>query len=86
MDYYSIMLVGWDYSQPNKVKQFKDNGFLTPCDVKEVVYKCGSLYPFITTKKKAVAYANGLKKEFPFVSFSLMKGETFGEMELIQSF
>lgn len=52
----------------------------------EVVAKCGSLYPFITTKSKAIAYAKKVKAEFPNVHFELTEGGTWGNLELVQAF
>ena len=52
----------------------------------EVVEKCGSLFPFITTKSGAIKYAKAIKRQFPNVRFELTKGEHWGELELIQEF
>lgn len=47
---------------------------------------CGSLYPFITTKTNAVKYAKSVKRKFPYVTFGLFEGETFGSQVLVQEF
>ena len=52
----------------------------------EVVAKCGSLFPFITSKTNAIKYAKSVKRQFPNVHFELTKGATWGEMELVQEF
>ena len=51
-----------------------------------VIEKCGSLFPFITTKSKAIAYAKQVKKQFPNVEFELTEGNTWGSQVLIQTF
>lgn len=58
----------------------------TECMDNNVVAKCGSLFPFITTKTGAIRYAKSVKKEFPNVHFVLTKGETWGNQEIVQEF
>ena len=52
----------------------------------EVVQKCGSLFPFITTKTSAIAYAKSVKNQFPNVHFELTEGTTWGEQVLVKEF
>ena len=52
----------------------------------ELVSKCGSLFPFITSLSKAKAYARKVKKQFPNATLQLFEGETWGELELIETF
>lgn len=66
MQYYSVMPQDWDYFHKKEIKELSAKGCYAPCQVKEVVEHCGSLFPFIT--------------------FDLMEGKTWGEMELVQSF
>lgn len=53
---------------------------------KEVISKCGNLFPYITTKKDAIEYANGVKKLFPDVTFQLTEGDTWGNQTLVKEF
>ena len=76
----------WDYKHSKEIKEFNDKGLWTPNDIQEVVYNCGSLFPFITKQTNAIAYARGIKKKFPFVKFALMEGKTYGELELVKEF
>lgn len=86
MQHYSVMPSDWDYTHNDKIKELSQQGCYAPCQVKEVVERCGSLFPFITTKSNAIKYVEDLKVKFPFITFDLMVGKTWGEMELIQSF
>lgn len=86
MKHYSVMPQDWDYSHKKEIKEFSAKGCYTPCMVEEVVEHCGSLFPFITTKSNAIKYVKDLKAKFPFITFDLMEGKTWGEMELVQSF
>ena len=86
MKHYSVIPQDWDYAHERKIKELGAKGFYTPFQVEEAVERCGSLFPFVTTKSGAIEYARKLKKEFPFILFGLMEGKTVGEMELIQSF
>jgi len=52
-------------------------------DCQECVDACGSLYPFITTEKNAIAYAKKVKKRFPNVEFELTVGENWGDQTLV---
>lgn len=52
----------------------------------KIISKCGSLFPFITTKSAAIKYAKNVKKEFPEITFGLYEGSTFGSMVLVQTF
>lgn len=88
MQHYSVIPNDWDYSHitNDQLKDFNSNGCYFPSQVQEVVDKCGSLFPFITTKTNAIAYVKDLKKKFPYVSFNLLVGETWGNSKLVQSF
>lgn len=86
MKHYSIMPSDWDYAYEAEVKEFAKRGLYLPCQVGEVVGSCGSLYPYVTTKKAAIAFAKRLKGRFPYVRFDLMVGEAWGETRLVQSF
>lgn len=55
-------------------------------DHPEVMEHCGSLWPFITTKKNAISHAKSVKKQFPNVKFVLTRGDTWGSQELIAEF
>lgn len=55
-------------------------------DNQELIGKCGSLFPFITTEKDAIKYANGVKKLFPTITFQLTEGETWGNQKLVKEF
>lgn len=52
----------------------------------DIINKCGSLFPFITNEKNAIAYAKQVKKQFPNVSFVLTEGETWGNQTLVKEF
>ena len=52
----------------------------------ELFSACGSLYPYITTLTRAKQYARSVKKRFPEATINLFKGETWGEMELVETF
>ena len=52
----------------------------------DIIDKCGSLFPFITTEKNAIAYAKGVKKQFPDITFQLTEGETWGNQTLVKEF
>ena len=86
MQHYSVMPSDWDYTHNDKIKELSQQGCYAPCQVTEVVEHCGSLFPFIITKKGAIEFARQLKSQFPYVCFDLMVGKTWGEMELVQSF
>lgn len=86
MKYYSVMPSHWDYAYEKEVEELNEQGYYTPCEVKGLVRQCGSLYPYITTKKSAIEFVQNLKTQFPYVCFDLMVGKTWGEMELVQSF
>lgn len=49
----------------------------------ECVDACGSLYPFITKEKNAIAYAKSVKKRFPNVEFELTEGDEWGNVKLV---
>ena len=53
---------------------------------KEVISKCGSLYPYVTTKKDAIEYAQCVKKLFPNVVFQLTEGDSWGNQTLVKEF
>lgn len=55
-------------------------------DNQEIIGKCGSLFPYITTKKNAIAYAKSVKKQFPNITFALTEGETWGNQKLVEEF
>ena len=52
----------------------------------EIIDKCGSLFPFITTEKNAITYAKKVKKLFPHITFQLSEGETWGNQKLVKEF
>ena len=80
------MPTDWDYTKEEKVGELMRNGKFTPCMVVEITNKCGSLFPFITSRTNAIKYVKSLKEQFPYVVFDLMEGKTWGELELVQSF
>lgn len=86
MKCYSVMTMGWDYKHKEKIEDFKQQGCHSPYEVEGLVGSCGSLYPYITTKKGAVNFVKNLKSQFPYVCFDLMVGNNWGELELVQSF
>lgn len=53
---------------------------------KEVIGKCGSLFPFAQNEKEAIKYASCVKKMFPDVTFQLTEGATWGEQRLVKEF
>lgn len=55
-------------------------------DNQELIGACGSLFPFITTESRAIAYAKSVKKRFPNIVFSLTEGETWGNQKLVKEF
>jgi len=52
----------------------------------DIIDKCGSLFPFITTEKNAITYAKGVKKQFPNITFQLTEGATWGNQTLVKEF
>ena len=86
MKYYSVMPQDWDYTKEEKVGELIRNGKFTPCMVVEIANKCGSLFPYVTSKSNAIKYTKSLKREFPYVVFNLMEGERWGELKLVESF
>lgn len=52
----------------------------------DLISACGSLYPYITSLSGAKKYARSVKKQFPEATINLFKGETWGEMELVETF
>ena len=52
-------------------------------DCEDCKNACGSLYPIITTEKNAIKYAKSVKKRFPKVSFTLTKGDQWGNQKLV---
>lgn len=86
MKKYSIMPNDWDYSCEQEVKTLQSKGVYLPCMLGELAAHCGSLYPYITTKRDAIAYVKDLKAKYPFVVFDLMVGESWGTLELVKSF
>ena len=80
---FTILPMEWDMRYSDKVQEFYKEGKFTPCDIEEVVDKCGNLFP-IHTKAMALNYLKALKKEFPFVVFNLFSGSRQCDLELIQ--
>lgn len=52
----------------------------------ECVGCCGCLWPYITSKTRAIAYAKSVKKRFPNVEFELTKSNSWGSAEVIATF
>lgn len=50
----------------------------------ELINACGSLFPFITSLTGAKRYARSVKKRFPNFTLNLLKGETWGDTELVE--
>ena len=48
--------------------------------------KCGSLYPYITKERNAIAYVKKIKKSYPNVKIGLYEGETWGNLKLVKEF
>ena len=82
--HFSILPIDWDMKHSSKISDLQKEGKWTPCDVPEVVESCGSLFPYITTKTGAIRRLKGVKKEFPYVTFGLYNGKTFGELQIVQ--
>ena len=83
MNSFTILPMEWDMKHSDKVQEFYKEGKYTPCNIEEVVSKCGNLFP-IHTKTMALKYLKWLKKEFPYVIFNLFSGSRQCDLELIQ--
>lgn len=86
MKQYSVMPQDWDYTHEEEINQYNEKGCYTPYEIQEVVDSCGSLYPLVKSKSSAIEYVKNLKKKFPFIIFDLMVGETWGNLEVVESF
>jgi hypothetical protein len=81
---YTLMPTDWDETRMEEVQAKMAEGAFLPTQVDGVVSHCGSLGRL--SKKEAIAYAEEVKAEYPFITFELMKGDRWGSLETIQTF
>ena len=84
---YVLLPIDWDYDYKDlaRVLKVKNNQkIFVPSQIEGVVKCCGSLgnFPLDFVEK----YIKNVKRKYPYVKFSLTKGETWGNMELVKEF
>ena len=86
MKQYNLLPIDWDYESQNAeqhIRYYQANGMFIPSSISRVTQMCGALFG---NKKSAIAQAQNLKKDYPFIQFGLYEGDTWGELKLIQQF
>ena len=84
---YVIMPTEWDTSTEqniNHIKNLRDTGCFVPCDIIDVSERCGALIG--VNSRTAINIAKSLKEDYPFITFELLEGETWGDLRPLQTF
>lgn len=83
---YVIMPTEWDYDKDTlkMIPYLRNHGCIVPCDITNVSERCGALVG--VALRQATTITKELKKDYPYVKFELLVGETWGELKLIKTF